>query len=195
MTASKPLIVGIGGTNSSHSSTELALRCALQSAQNEGAETALFSGELLNLPHFSPKTSDRDERVQTMVEALRRCDGLIIASPGYHGGISGLVKNALDYTEDLRGDARVYLEGRGVGVIACAAGWQAAGATLAALRAVTHALRGWPTPMGVMINSSTKQFDELGNCLDSAVSAQLQLMGAQVVDFARKSTQHSLATC
>lgn len=192
MTASKPLIVGIGGTNSAHSSTELALKCALQSAENAGAEIALFSGALLDLPHFSPKTAARDARVQAMVDAMRRCDGLIIASPGYHGGISGLVKNALDYTEDLRGDERVYLEGRGVGVIACAAGWQAAGATLSALRAVTHALRGWPTPMGVMINSSTKQFDAEGRCLDAQVQAQLDLMGAQVVDFAKRA---QLAAC
>ena len=62
---------------------------------------------------------------------LRRADGLIVATPAYHGGVSGLVKNALDFTEDLRGDERVYLSGRAVGCIVCADGAQAMGSTLA----------------------------------------------------------------
>ena len=37
----------------------------------------------------------------------RGAHALIIGSPGYHGGISGLVKNALDYLEELREDPRV----------------------------------------------------------------------------------------
>ena len=41
--------------------------------------------------------------------AYRWADGLLVASPGYHGGISGMMKNALDYVEDLRADERVYL--------------------------------------------------------------------------------------
>jgi multimeric flavodoxin WrbA len=35
---------------------------------------------------------------------LRRAHGIIVASPGYHGSMSGLVKNALDYAEDMRDD-------------------------------------------------------------------------------------------
>ena len=110
---------------------------------------------------------------------------MIITSPGYHGSISGLIKNALDYVEDMREDGDVYFEGRAVGCVACAYGWQATGSTLAALRSITHALRGWPTPIGVAINSSQKVFDGAGNCLDESVSKQLDLMAKQVVDFAR----------
>ena len=72
---------------------------------------------------------------------------IIVASPAYHGGVSGLVKNALDYVEDLRDAKRPYLDGRAVGCIACAGGWQAAVATLTGLRSISHALRGWPTPL------------------------------------------------
>ena len=45
---------------------------------------------------------------------------VVIASPGYHGTVSGLVKNSLDYLEVLREDDRPYLDGRAVGVIAVA---------------------------------------------------------------------------
>ncbi len=101
--------------------------------------------------------------------------------------ISGLVKNALDYCEDMRGDPRPYFEGRAIGCIACAAGWQAVGSTLAALRSVVHALRGWPTPLGVGINTAaTKVFDDTGRCVDEGVDRQLKIMAEQVIDFAHR---------
>ncbi len=58
------------------------------------------------------------------------------------------MKNAIDLLEDLRGDSRVYLDGRAVGCIVTAAGWQGCNTTLGAMRGIVHALRGWPTPLG-----------------------------------------------
>ena len=66
--------------------------------------------------------------------ALRDADAVVVGSPGYHGAVSGLVKNALDYIEDLREDPRVYLDNTPWGCISCAYGWQAAVGTLGQLR-------------------------------------------------------------
>ena len=85
-----------------------------------------------------------------LIEAVREADAIIIATPGYHGGVSGLVKNALDTLEELRADDRPYLDGRAVGCIVTAYGWQAAGSVLTSLRSIVHALRGWPTPFGAL---------------------------------------------
>jgi FMN reductase len=119
------------------------------------------------------------------VEALRRADGLILSSPGYHGTISGLLKNALDYTEDLRGDAQVYLSERAVGIIVCADGIQAMGSTLNTLRSIAHALRAWPTPFAAVVNSGGKPFAPDGGCLSTEVEQSLRLVAAQVVEFAQ----------
>src|SRR5208337_2038759 len=141
----KPFVVGIGGTTRTPSSTDRALRIALEAAEEAGARTFLFDGVLLaRLPHFTPGHHQRSEEQRQFVEMVREADGLIVASPGYHGGVSGLVKNALDLLEDLRDDQRCYLDGRAVGCIVTAAGWQTCGSTLAALRSIVHALRGWP---------------------------------------------------
>jgi FMN reductase len=40
------------------------------------------------------------------VDALWRADGIILATPSYHGSISGSIKSTLDHTEDLRDDPR-----------------------------------------------------------------------------------------
>jgi FMN reductase len=136
---------------------------------------------------------ERTDKAATLIAALRRADGIIIASPGYHGTVSGLIKNALDYVEDMAKDERVYFEGRAVGLIAVAAGWQATGSTLATLRSITHALRGWPTPMAVAINSAQPVFAEDGSLNDAAVANQLGVLAGQVVEFARMKSLDILA--
>jgi FMN reductase len=184
-TAFVPLIVGVGGTTREGSSSEQALRFALKMAEKQGAQSVMLAGAALDLPMYAPEKPDRSPNARNLVDLFRRSHGVIIASPGYHGSISGLVKNALDYVEDMREDKDVYFDGRSIGCIACAYGWQATGSTLAALRSIVHALRGWPTPIGVAINSSQKVFDADGNCLDAVIGKQLELMVNQVVDFAR----------
>jgi FMN reductase len=177
---SRPYIVGIGGTVRPGSSTEQALALALRAADEAGADVEMFGGEFLtSLPHYGTPPATQSEPVARLVAALRRADGVIVSSPGYHGGVSGLVKNALDYTEDMAGDDRVYLDGLPVGLIVTAYGWQATGSTIAALRSIVHALRGWPTPLGAAINCAGGVFEN-GECTVEAFAGQLRTVGQQV---------------
>ncbi|SEG41275.1 FMN reductase [Saccharopolyspora kobensis] len=192
-TAGGPLIVGIGGTTRTGSSSERALRYALEAAAELGARTLVCAATDLDLPMYRPEEPDRTSAATRLVEALRRADGVIIASPGYHGAVSGMIKNALDYTEDLRTDVRPYLDGRAVGCIATAAGWQAAISTLAQLRAITHALRGWPTPLGVAMNSALPCFDDTGTPTGQPAD-QLRAVAHQVVEFAHRRLPDRLAS-
>ena len=185
--ATKPLVVGIGGTTRIVSATDRALRLALHAAEEAGARTFLFDGTFLaRLPHFDPEGRERSKEQGELVEMVRQADGLILASPAYHGGVSGLVKNALDLLEDLESDKRPYLDRRAVGCIATAGGWQACEGTLNALRTIAHALRGWPTPLGVTIKTTNEIFDASGACLDPKVSKQLVAMAQQLVEFASR---------
>lgn len=179
---SKPLIVGIGGTVGGPSSTEHALRAALEAARSEGAEVKLFGGEALaRLPHYNPKSPERTDEENALIDAVRAAHGLIIASPGYHGNVSGVVKNALDLLEDIARDAnRPYLTDMPVGLIATAYGWQATGSTIAALRSIVHAFRAWPTPFAAAINSKLARFDPATGATDDEVMQQLALVGRQV---------------
>ena len=145
----------------------------------------IFNGAALDIPLFTPHAPDRDPRAVALVEALRKADGVMISSPGYHGTISGHVKNALDYLEDLRADERPYLQNRAVGCISTAAGWQAAVTTLTALRGVVHALRGWPTPLGVAVNTIDLQFDNQAKCISADLDKSLETMAGQVVEFVK----------
>jgi FMN reductase len=181
----RPFILGFGGTTRARSSSELVIRAALAEAERQGAEVVQVTGPDLVLPLYAPEDSARHPNAERLIELLRRSDGVIVASPGYHGSVSGLLKNAFDYIEDMARDARPYLDGKPFGTIACAYGWQATGSTLIALRTIAHALRAWPTPMGVAVNSTQTLFDESGACIDDALKANLSILVGQMLDFIR----------
>jgi FMN reductase len=196
----RPLVVGIGGTTRAASSTERALGFALRGAEQAGARTRLFGGTFLHsLPHYAPEATTRTDEQLELIEAVRAADAIIIATPGYHGGVSGLVKNALDTLEELRADSRPYLDGRAVGCIVTAYGWQAAGSVLTSLRSIVHALRGWPTPFGAGINTLETRFESAQHCSDPKVVEQLSTVGLQAAQFAlafspNRSTTSATAT-
>ncbi|HEU5007452.1 MAG TPA: NAD(P)H-dependent oxidoreductase [Jatrophihabitantaceae bacterium] len=172
------LVVGIGGSPGTESVTGRLLRDCLALVEKAGARTELFDGDrLAELPIFTTHGYVPDPTSDALVEAVRRADAVVIATPGYHGAMSGLVKNALDHLESLREDVRPYLDGRAVGAIVCSAGWQACGTALVSVRSAVHALRGWPTPFGVTVNSAEQQAD------DPRVVGGLQILADQLMQF------------
>ena len=186
MTDDAPLIVGLGGTTRPGSSTERALAAALGAAEARGARTRLLGGDFLSeLPIYDPRPGGPTPRQAEMAEIIRSADGLIIATPGYHGSLSGVMKNALDTLELLRDDARPYFSARAVGVIVTAAGSQAGGTTLTAVRSIIHAMRGWPTPFGAAMSVNSDSFGPDGRPLEPRDAWQLDTVAAQVVQFAR----------
>jgi FMN reductase len=180
-----PLIIGLGGTPRPESSTERWLGIALEEAAASGARVVRFSGPTLaSLPLYSPEDSSRNPLQRELVDTVRQADGLILATPAYHAGISGLLKNAIDLLEDLRSDVRPYLHDRAVGCIVTAHGLQGAGATLISVRSIVHSLRGWPTPLGVTLN--TLESPAAGDTATDRTHEQVRLLARQVVDFARR---------
>jgi FMN reductase len=176
----RPLILGIGGAGPA-SSSEQALRIALAAAEEMGAETRLVGGEALaGLPLYLAPGCREHPRAQALIAGVRQADGFVLSSPGYHGTVSGLFKNAIDYIEETARDERAYFHDRPVGLIALASGWQAANTTLATLRTIAHALRGWPTPFGAAIRTRPGLFLD-GNCTDPDIAEQLHRIAAQAM--------------
>jgi FMN reductase len=184
---SSPFIVGIGGTTRAESGTELAVRYALKKCAEKGADTKLYAGpQLEKLPFYAPERPERTDLAVELVADLRKADGVIVGSSSYHGTIAGLIKNALDYTQDMMKDDRPYFAGRPVGCIATGAGWQGVVATLEHLRTMVHSLRGWPTPLGAAINTLEKAFGPDGEPVEEKVAFQLETIADEVLGFVER---------
>jgi len=82
----------MGGTLREHSSTECALRVCLNVASEAGADVLFLGGKDIALPIYGSGAASEAPECLRPVDALARCDGLIVASPAYHGTISGLVE-------------------------------------------------------------------------------------------------------
>jgi len=178
-----PLVVGIGGSVWGNSATSQLLQAGLGHCAARGARTQMFAGtQLAELPFYGLSEVTDDSTAVALVSAVRQADAIIVATPGYHGGMSGLVKNALDHLEELREDQRPYLHGRAVGIMVAAAGWQGCGAALTAARSAVHALRGWPTPYGVTVNS-VEQRATAGGHFPQPVDDALSILAEQLMQF------------
>jgi len=95
--ASKPLkILGISGSLRKMSNCTAILRTLAEAPQPHTeftifslAEVPLYNGDLDVAPWPAP--------VVALKAAIAACDGLVIISPEYNYGISGVLKNALDW--------------------------------------------------------------------------------------------------
>ena len=181
-----PVVVGIGGTTRVGSTSERAMQVALAHARSLGCEALAFGAEQLPRALYVPGHTHGNAQADALLAALRRADGVVLVTPAYHGGVSGLIKNVLDYVEELREDARPYLSERAVGCIVCADGLQAMGTALTSLRSTVHALRGWPTPYGAAVHSASDPFGARGGVPDATALRACQMVADDVCVFARR---------
>ncbi len=181
-------VVGIGGTLREGSSSLGALRRALDSAEDAGAEVELLDLRELALPMYEPgrPLDDYGPEVRRFVEAMRGADALILSTAAYHGTLAGVTKNALDFTQFLARDERPYFDGRIVGLISTAGGDQAATNANGAMINVVHALRGIVAPLMVAIPQAWRITDGDGNITGEDHGGQLDQLGALVVELAER---------
>ncbi|MEO3876746.1 NAD(P)H-dependent oxidoreductase [Nonomuraea sp. B12E4] len=183
-------VVALCGSQSANSSTERLLRVAAAHAELLGAHVIFYCGEQLRLPLYGSPA--HQPAADDLLASVAAADGVLLGSPSHHGSVSGLLKNALDYLEELRDHPNPYLNDKAVGCVAVGSGVQGPVNTMRALRDIVHSLRGWPTPLGVAVDSATAL---PGGTPSPAVEPKLALVGRQVVEFAlaRRAAHNGLA--
>lgn len=178
-------IVGLSGSLSEGSSSLAAVKLALEGARQAGAEVELLDLHELDLPMYPREEHDPPASVRRLVEAVAAADGMIWASPLYHGTIPGGFKNALDWLELLSEHQPAYLTDKVIGLIATAGGSQSLQA-INTMEYVVRALRGWTLPMTVPVNRSWQAFDADGQAQDPAIAERLRELGRQVTQAAER---------
>ena len=172
-------VVGIAGSLRKGSFTRMALQVALAGAKEAGART-----RLLDLRDYQLTFSDgkEDESVYPkdvfkLREEVRAAQGIILATPEYHGSYSGVLKNALD----LMGFEE--FAGKMLGLVGVSGGAMGAFGAMNSLREVLRALHAWVIPEQAAIPEAWKVFDESGALKDSGLEKRLKEVGRQVARF------------
>ena len=185
-------VVGISGSLAASSSSLAALKIALAGAAQGGARTQLFDLRELELPMYAPDAVAPDS-VRRLCEAVYEADGLLWSSPLYHGTISGVFKNALDWLELLGDRQPSYLTDKVVGLISTAGGTQGLQA-VNTMEFIVRALRGWSVPLVIPIAQAWRVFDDKGNASDPKIAEQLGSLGREVTRAARQFKAQVLTT-
>ena len=109
---------------------------------------------------------------------VRQAQGIILGTPEYHGGYSGVLKNALD----LMGFEE--FEGKMVGLVGVSGGAMGAFGAMNSLREIGRALHAWVIPGQASIPQAWQEFDEAGNLKDAELNKRVRAVGRQVARFA-----------
>lgn len=181
-----PKIVGLGGTLRPSSTSSVALQVALDTAEHLGADTELLDLFDLDLPLFRPGLPI-EAFGQSAVHLVRTCaaaDAILWSTSAYHGSLSGSMKNALDFLEFMAGEDRTYFDGRPIGLIATAAGEQAAVNAVNSMVSIAHALHATVASLLVPIPRVQHKIDKSGRIIDRNTIVRLEKVGRLVTEMA-----------
>jgi NAD(P)H-dependent FMN reductase len=89
-------ILGISGSLRPLSVSGAATKFTLEEAKALGAQIEFLEADVASLPLYNPDADD-PHSLATMREKIHAADSIILATPDYHGSMSGTMKNFLDY--------------------------------------------------------------------------------------------------
>lgn len=163
-------ILGVSGSMRADSNCIRALRVVLDAAEAHGAETRLLDLHEIDLPVFRPQDTPQTEGLLAADAAVNWADAIVLASPDYHGSMSGAMKNFLDYFwEEFAGKLFGYL---------CAS--HERGLTVMdQMRTAVRQCYGWSLPYGVAVHPD-EDFDLVAKVHSPAIARRLKMLGRDV---------------
>lgn len=178
-------ILGINGCNEKNASSLHALRYCLHEAEKNKVETDVFDLAKVEIPIFSVEAmKNPPAAVISFISKIKEADALIWSTPLYHGSLTGILKNALDWLEILRTEIPPYLTHKVVGLI-CVAGGNQGIQGINSMNFIARALRAWTIPYSVAIADSYRVFDKDGNLNDQDQIEKLNLLARELIEGAR----------
>jgi arsenic resistance protein ArsH len=116
----------------------------------KGLTSQVFGLADADIPFFDPSKKETPAGVQAMCDTFCEADLHVWMTPLYHGGMTGVMKNCLDWLELTSRRGHPYLTGKVVALVSWADGTQAMQG-INAMDAVAKALRAWVLPFSVPI--------------------------------------------
>ena len=176
----KILVVGLSGSLRRGSYTRRAVETALDGAREVGAETALLDLAEYGLVFCNGSTDAGayPEGVGKLRQQVRAAQGIILGTPEYHGGFSGVLKNALD----LMGFEE--FEGKMLGLVGVSGGRMGAIDALNTLRNIGRTLHSWVVPEQASIPQASGAFDDAGKLKSESTRNRVMDVGRQVARYA-----------
>jgi NAD(P)H-dependent FMN reductase len=159
-------ILGVSGSLRAGSYSRRAVELTLEAARENHAETRMLDLGVSALPMFRPGETATTDIVRDVADAVTWADAFLLATPDYHGSMSGAMKNFLDYHwEEFAGKLFGYI---------CASHEKGLTA-MDQMRTAVRQCYGWSLPYGVSIHGD-QDFDASGAMTNTRVAARLRML-------------------
>src|SRR6202790_159413 len=166
-------LLGVSGSLREKSRTALAVRRLLDFAEEHGAETRILDLRAIELPLYRPDGPGGSAAEQRLGADMHWASAVVLASPDYHGSMSGTMKNFLDYNwEECAGKVFGYIVSsheKGLTV-------------MDQMRTVVRQCYGWSMPYGVSFDSKV-DFDSEGALKNASIEQRLRMMARDMVTY------------
>ena len=164
-------ILGVSGSMRQGSYGALALAMALEAAREHGAETRVLDLRVSELPMYRPDEPLDSPILREATAMVTWADAFLLASPDYHGSMSGALKNFLDHHWDE-------FAGKLFGHL-CASHEKGITA-MEQMRLAVRQCYGWSMPYGVAVHGEN-DFDPSGDLKNEKVARRLKMLGRDLV--------------
>ncbi len=144
-------IVCIAGSNHADATSSKLVRYIAARLQGEDHEVEVVELHLLPLPWYNPDVNEENANVLRLKKAVKESDAIVLATPEYHGTLSGVLKNALDYLNFEYFNNKVVLS-------VSSAGGAVGVSSLTHLQTIVRNLHGINCPEWISIGGDQREF-------------------------------------
>ncbi|MBJ6359837.1 NADPH-dependent FMN reductase [Paenibacillus sp. GCM10012307] len=173
----------LAGGNRQQATSTLLARYVKKVVEQRSYEVDLIDLHKEPLPFYSPDNGDVPPAVQRLQSTVKGADAVVLSTPEYHGSLSGVLKNALDFLNFEHFDGKLVL-------VCSSAGGSVGTSSLTQLQTIVRNLHGINSPEWISIGGQQRNFGEDGEPGTEEVKARIQ----RTVDFflalAAKVRQH-----
>ena len=167
-------VLGVGSSMRQGSYSTTALNMILDMAKGNEAETKLLDLRQTNLPMLYAAKDDTYEIVQ-VTELVEWADAYILATPDYHGSMSGSLKNFLDYFwSEFAGKTFGYI----------VASHEKGLTVMDQMRTAVRQCYGWSIPYGISINPED-DFNDKKEVINKKLWSRLDMLARDLVVYGK----------
>jgi FMN reductase len=169
-------VLGVGSSMREGSYGTRALKIVLDRMEKLQAETHLLDLRKVKMPTFNPNSSVQSgKRIREVTEEVNWADVFILATPDYHGSMSGPMKNFLDhYWQEFAGKTFGYIctsHEKGLTV-------------MDQMRTAVRQCYGWSLPYGISVNGE-EDFNEAGEIVNSLLAKRLRILARDLIIYGK----------
>ena len=180
----QPRILAFAGSLRKGSFNRMLLRYAILGAREAGGDVEELGPDHLTLPLYNgdlEASGSFPEPVEAWRARIKQCEGLLIASPEYNHGISGVLKNAIDWGSR---PPNVF-GGKVAASFGATPGAQGTARSQMNLRICLSAINVWVVPRTVLVAYAKDAFDANGELKEARQVQALTALGRALVQAIR----------